>query len=114
MARYQVPELDDEQREAVSRLGGMNVSPKGYEPLLDVAFDHPIRLIASALGPPPAALVERAHAADVLVAALAGTKEHAIRHPAIGVDNVVAQGTQGGGHTEKGSAPWRARVGQHA
>lgn len=99
MARYQVPELDDEQREAVSRLGGMNVSPKGYEPLLDVAFDHPIRLIASALGPPPAALVERAHAADVLVAALAGTKEHAIRHTEIGVDIVVAQGTEGGGHT---------------
>ena len=99
MARYQVPELDDEQREAVSRLGGMNVSPKGYEPLLDVTFDHPIRLIASALGPPPAALVERAHAADVLVAALAGTKEHAIRHTEIGVDIVVAQGTEGGGHT---------------
>jgi NAD(P)H-dependent flavin oxidoreductase YrpB (nitropropane dioxygenase family) len=99
MARYQVPELDEEQREAVSRLGGMNVSPKGYEPLLEVAFDHPIRLIASALGPPPAALVERAHAADVLVAALAGTKEHAIRHTEIGVDIVVAQGTEGGGHT---------------
>src|SRR3546814_20296965 len=76
-----------------------NVSPKGYEPLLDVAFDHPTRLIASALGPPPAALVERAHAADVLVAALAGTKEHAIRHTEIGVDIVVAQGTAGGGHT---------------
>ena len=99
MARYQVPELDDEQREAVSRLGGMNVSPKGYEPLLDVAFDHPIKLIASALGPPPVALIERAHAADVLVAALAGTKEHAVRHQEIGVDIIVAQGTEGGGHT---------------
>jgi NAD(P)H-dependent flavin oxidoreductase YrpB (nitropropane dioxygenase family) len=99
MARYQVPELDDEQREAVSRLGGMNVSPKGYEPLLDVAFEHPIKLIASALGPPPAALIERANADDVLVAALAGTKEHALRHKEIGVDIVVAQGTEGGGHT---------------
>jgi NAD(P)H-dependent flavin oxidoreductase YrpB (nitropropane dioxygenase family) len=99
MRRYQVPELDDDQREAVSRLGGMNVSPKGYEPLLGVAFDHPIKLIASALGPPPAALIERAHAAGVLVAALAGTKEHALRHQEIGVDIVVAQGTEGGGHT---------------
>lgn len=99
MARYQVPGLGDEQREAVSRLGGMNVSPKGYEPLLDVAFQHPIKLIASALGPPPAALIERAHADDVLVAALAGTKEHALRHQEIGVDIVVAQGTEGGGHT---------------
>lgn len=99
MARYQVPELDDEQRETVSRLGGMNVSPKGYEPLLDVAFDHPIKLIASALGPPPASLIDRAHAAGVVVAALAGTKEHALRHQEIGVDIVVAQGTEGGGHT---------------
>ena len=99
MARYQVPELDDEQREAVSRLGGMNVSPKGYEPLLDVAFDHPIKLIASALGPPPASLIDRAHAAGVVVAALAGTKEHALRHQEIGVDIIVAQGTEGGGHT---------------
>ena len=99
MTRYAVPELDDEQREAVSRLGGMNVSPKGYGPLLDVAFDHPIKLIASALGPPPASLIERAHDAGVVVAALAGTPEHAVRHREIGVDIVVAQGTEGGGHT---------------
>lgn len=99
MVRYGVPELDDEQRGAISRMGGMNVSPKGYEPLLAVAFEHPIRLIASALGPPPAALIERAHADDVLVAALAGTREHALRHKEIGVDIVVAQGTEGGGHT---------------
>src|SRR3546814_15441815 len=77
----------------------MKGAPEGYEPVLEVAVDHRSRLIASALGPPPAALVERAHAADVLVAALAGTKEHAIRHPEIGVDIVVAPGTEGGGHT---------------
>jgi len=99
LARYGVPELDDEQKEAVARLGGMNVSPKGYEPLLDVAFEHDIKLIASALGPPPATLIERAHDAGVVVAALAGTPEHALRHQEIGVDIIVAQGTEGGGHT---------------
>lgn len=99
MARYQVPALSDDQREAVARHGGMNVSPKGYEPLLDVAFAHQITLIASALGPPPPALIERAHEAGVVVAALAGTKEHAVRHKEIGVDLIVAQGTEGGGHT---------------
>ncbi|MGH3959864.1 NAD(P)H-dependent flavin oxidoreductase [Mycobacterium sp.] len=78
---------------------GLNVSPKGYEPLLDVAFDHDIRLIASALGPPPPELVTRAHDHDVLVAALAGTTEHARRHAAAGVDLIVAQGTEAGGHT---------------
>jgi NAD(P)H-dependent flavin oxidoreductase YrpB (nitropropane dioxygenase family) len=78
---------------------GLNVSPKGYQPLLDVAFDHHIRLIASALGPPPPDLVTRAHDNDVLVAALAGTTEHARRHAAAGVDLIVAQGTEAGGHT---------------
>ncbi|OHV04538.1 NAD(P)H-dependent flavin oxidoreductase [Mycobacterium talmoniae] len=78
---------------------GLNISPKGYQPLLDVAFAHNIRLIASALGPPPHDLVERAHAHDVVVAALAGTTEHAIRHAAAGVDLIVAQGTEAGGHT---------------
>jgi NAD(P)H-dependent flavin oxidoreductase YrpB (nitropropane dioxygenase family) len=99
LARYQVPELDEEQKEAMSRIGGMNVSPKGYGPLLDVAFDHDIKLIASALGPPPADLVERAHASGVLVAALAGTPQHAVAHKEVGVDIIVAQGTEGGGHT---------------
>jgi NAD(P)H-dependent flavin oxidoreductase YrpB (nitropropane dioxygenase family) len=79
--------------------GGLNISPKGYEPLLDVTFAHNVRLIASALGPPPADLVERAHDQDVLVAALAGTTRHAQRHVAAGVDLIVAQGTEAGGHT---------------
>ena len=38
LARYQVPDLDPSRREAMTRIGGMSVSPKGYEPLLDVAF----------------------------------------------------------------------------
>ena len=49
--------------------------------------------------PPPADLVQRAHDQDVLVAALAGTTQHARRHAAAGVDLIVAQGTEAGGHT---------------
>ena len=97
LARYGVPVPAEHER--LSPGGGLNVSPKGYEPLLDVAFDHRIRLIASALGPPPADLVERAHSRDVLVAALAGTTRHALRHAEAGVDLIVAQGTEAGGHT---------------
>jgi NAD(P)H-dependent flavin oxidoreductase YrpB (nitropropane dioxygenase family) len=82
-----------------SHLDLMRVSPKGYEPLLDVAFDHRTALVASALGPPPPALIERAHGAGVAVAALAGTVVHAERHKAAGVDVIVAQGTEAGGHT---------------
>jgi NAD(P)H-dependent flavin oxidoreductase YrpB (nitropropane dioxygenase family) len=79
--------------------GELNISPRGYEPLLDVAFAHDIRLIASALGPPPPDLVTRAHDNDVVVASLAGTTQHARRHAAAGVDLIVAQGTEAGGHT---------------
>jgi NAD(P)H-dependent flavin oxidoreductase YrpB (nitropropane dioxygenase family) len=96
LARYGVPELPDGER--VGGLG-MNVSPTGYGPLLDVSFAHPIRLIASALGPPPPDLIERARAAGVKVAALAGTKAHAVRHAAAGADIIVAQGAEAGGHT---------------
>ncbi|SES34062.1 NAD(P)H-dependent flavin oxidoreductase YrpB, nitropropane dioxygenase family [Lentzea xinjiangensis] len=66
---------------------------------VDVALEHPIRLIANALGSPPADVIDRVHAAGVPVAALAGKAEHARRHVANGVDVVVAQGYEAGGHT---------------
>lgn len=69
------------------------------EDLLDVAFEYPLALVASALGPPTEALVARARDRGVKVAALAGTVEHATRHVATGVDVVVAQGHEAGGHT---------------
>ncbi|GFG75609.1 NAD(P)H-dependent flavin oxidoreductase [Mycobacterium botniense] len=97
LGRYGIATPSDER--LLPPTAGLNISPKGYEPLLDVAFAHDIRLIASALGPPPPDLVERAHDHDVLVAALAGTRQHALRHAAAGVDLIVAQGTEAGGHT---------------
>ncbi|MGH9098429.1 MAG: NAD(P)H-dependent flavin oxidoreductase, partial [Acidimicrobiales bacterium] len=97
LARYGIPVPPTGRRLPAGI--GLNVSPRGYEPLLDVAFAHRIRLIASALGSPPPDLVERAHRAGVLVAALAGTKQHALGHAAAGVDLIVAQGTEAGGHT---------------
>jgi NAD(P)H-dependent flavin oxidoreductase YrpB (nitropropane dioxygenase family) len=97
LARYDVPTAADDLRPA--RGGTINVSPAGYKPLLDVAFAHDIKLIASALGPPPPDLIERAHGAGVAVVALAGRVVHAERHAAAGVDLIVAQGTEAGGHT---------------
>jgi NAD(P)H-dependent flavin oxidoreductase YrpB (nitropropane dioxygenase family) len=44
-------------------------------------------------------VIERAHERGMLVAALAGKAEHARRHVASGVDIVVAQGYEAGGHT---------------
>ncbi|MBW2446539.1 MAG: nitronate monooxygenase [Deltaproteobacteria bacterium] len=74
----------------------------GYEQQRDVielVFEHRISLIASALGPPPAWMIEQGRAKGVKVAALAGTVEHARRHVEAGVDIVVAQGYEAGGHT---------------
>jgi NAD(P)H-dependent flavin oxidoreductase YrpB (nitropropane dioxygenase family) len=99
LRRYGVPDLDEDTKGMLFGRGALAISPKGYEPLLDIAFAHQIRLIASALGPPPPDLIERAHASDVAVAALAGTRVHAERHNAAGADVIVAQGTEAGGHT---------------
>jgi NAD(P)H-dependent flavin oxidoreductase YrpB (nitropropane dioxygenase family) len=99
MRRYEVPEVPEELRLEPQRNVLENVAQKGYEPLLDVAFAHDIALVASALGPPPPGLITRAHDSGVAVAALAGTISHAERHRDAGVDVIVAQGTEAGGHT---------------
>src|SRR5580698_4566514 len=66
---------------------------------VEVALSHPARLIANALGPPPADVIAAAHDKGMLVAALAGKAAHARAQVASGVDIVVAQGHEAGGHT---------------
>jgi NAD(P)H-dependent flavin oxidoreductase YrpB (nitropropane dioxygenase family) len=78
---------------------GLQVDPASMAPLIDVAFAHRTTMLASALGTPPAWLVDDAHSRGVKVAALAGTVEHAVAHTEAGVDLVIAQGTEAGGHT---------------
>ena len=68
------------------------------ELLMDVAFRHPIKLIANALGVPPASMLERARAFGIPCAALVGAREHAVRQIEAGVDLLVAQGGEAGGH----------------
>src|SRR4051794_8047426 len=66
--------------------------------VLEVSFRHPIRLIANALGVPPKEMIAMGKKHGVPVAALVGAKEHAVRQVAAGVDILVAQGTEAGGH----------------
>ena len=66
---------------------------------VEIALAHPIALIANALGSPPKDVIDQAHAHGVKVAALAGKAVHAQRHVNNGVDIVVAQGYEAGGHT---------------
>lgn len=66
---------------------------------VDVALAHRPVLIANALGSPPVDVIEKAHEHGVKVAALAGAPKHALSHVANGVDIIVAQGYEAGGHT---------------
>ncbi|MEU5314282.1 nitronate monooxygenase [Streptomyces sp. NPDC021562] len=96
LAKYGVPELAEGEASGWRITGWMEQVARTQ---LDVAFDYPIRLLANALGSPPADVVDRAHDRDVLVAALAGSARHAVKHKDAGIDIVVAQGYEAGGHT---------------
>ena len=61
-------------------------------------MSHPIKLIANALGVPPDYMIEAGKEHGVPVAALVGAKEHAVKQVTAGVDLIVAQGTEAGGH----------------
>jgi len=68
-------------------------------PQIEIALGHPIALLASALGPPPKAAIDQAHDQGVKVAALIGRVEQAVRDVQLGVDIIIAQGYEAGGHT---------------
>jgi NAD(P)H-dependent flavin oxidoreductase YrpB (nitropropane dioxygenase family) len=90
-----VPPLPEgEGREGV--LGWLHSTARSH---VDVALQHRPVLIANALGTPPNDVIEQAHEHGVLVAALAGAGKHAASHVANGVDIIVSQGYEAGGHT---------------
>ena len=75
-----------------------NTKEDGAKALLDVAFSHPIKLIANALGVPPDWMVKMGKDNNVKVAALLGTAQHAVNQVKAGVDILVVSGTEAGGH----------------
>lgn len=69
-------------------------------PCLEEALTRPkCRLIANALGTPPADIIRQVKDSSRLIGALCGKRKQAIQHRDAGLDFVVAQGTEGGGHT---------------
>jgi len=90
-------DVSDAARASMARFGE-NMREDGASRLLDVAFAHPIGLVANALGVPPAYMLERGKQNGVPVAALVGAKEHAIRQVMAGVDILVVAGGEAGGH----------------
>jgi len=79
-------------------IGGSSLAGTTGRELLDAAMSHPIKLIANALGVPPDYMIDAGKERGIPVAALVGAKEHAAKQVAAGVDLIVAQGTEAGGH----------------
>src|SRR5207302_4972158 len=96
LERLGIPELPEQAEEMTGVLGWLHEVARSH---VDIALEHPIKLIANALGSPPEDVIERVHKQGVKVAALAGKRVHAERHVAKGVDIVIAQGYEAGGHT---------------
>jgi NAD(P)H-dependent flavin oxidoreductase YrpB (nitropropane dioxygenase family) len=91
-----VPELPEGTE--VPQLLGWTEATAG--PLVETALKHDkVRLIANALGTPPADVVKEVKDSGRLVAALCGSVKHALGHKEAGIDIVVCQGSEGGGHT---------------
>lgn len=92
-----VPELPEEMANSMQLIGWTEATAT---PQVKVALEHPkVSLIANALGTPPAEVIELIHDSGRKVAALCGSPYQALKHKEAGVDIVIAQGGEGGGHT---------------
>ncbi|MEJ6537742.1 MAG: nitronate monooxygenase [Mycobacterium sp.] len=80
------------------RIASSALSGDTGQNLLEVSLNHPIKLMANALGVPPDYMITAGKERGIPVAALVGAKEHAIKQVHAGVDLIVAQGTEAGGH----------------
>jgi NAD(P)H-dependent flavin oxidoreductase YrpB (nitropropane dioxygenase family) len=96
LERYNVPPLPEGQAPPEGLLSWVHDKARSQ---VEVALSHPIRLLANALGPPPEDVVQAAHRKDVQVAALVGSADQARRQVEAGVDIIIAQGSEAGGHT---------------
>ena len=93
-----IPPVPEDLEAAPPRAAGLNVDAWGPDQV-EVCLTHPnVKIIVNALGPPPPYVIEKAHERGLLVGALVGSRQHAERQVAQGVDVVVAQGTEAGGH----------------
>jgi NAD(P)H-dependent flavin oxidoreductase YrpB (nitropropane dioxygenase family) len=96
LADHGVPEIPPEEQH--HELLGMSLATAA--PQLEVALQHDkVRVIANALGTPPPEVVDQVKASGRMIGALCGKVHQAVRHKEAGLDFIIAQGTEGGGHT---------------
>ena len=99
MKKYEVPELALDEAEAMRKSSADRADMVSRaSDLWALAASHNVKMFVSALGPPPPALIAEAHAHGAVVGGLVGAVQHAERQKAAGVDFVVAQGYEAGGH----------------
>ncbi len=103
LAEAGVPELPPDERARVHQdiLAGRGaMTPDGARRLVEVVLRHnQVKLLVSALGAPPEDIVLALREHGVMLGALCGKPAHAVRQLAAGVQVIVAQGTEAGGHT---------------
>ena len=91
-----VPEWPD----GTNTMGLMGWTEATATPLLEEALKRPqCRMIANALGTPPADKIKMVQDSGRLIGALCGKVKQAVAHKEAGLDFVIAQGGEGGGHT---------------
>ena len=97
LAEHDVPPMP-EGVEGTVKAAGLGIDTEGPDQVA-LALEHPVSMLVNALGPPPEYAIEAAHSRGVLVGALCGSPRHAQRNLERGVDVMIAQGTEAGGHT---------------
>jgi NAD(P)H-dependent flavin oxidoreductase YrpB (nitropropane dioxygenase family) len=97
LAEHDVAPLP-EDFDATPVAAGLEVSER-FPRQVEVALQRDnVRMLVNALGPPPDYAIEAAHAHGVDVGALTGSIRHAETNLEQGVDVIIAQGTEAGGH----------------
>ncbi len=96
LAEHGVPPLPE--GEQARELLGWTAATAG--PQIETILKHDkVKVIVNALGTPPADVIEEMHESGRLVGALCGSTKHALAHKQAGIDFIIAQGSEGGGHT---------------
>ncbi|MCU1690623.1 MAG: conserved hypothetical dioxygenase [Jatrophihabitantaceae bacterium] len=98
MTRYGVPPLPEDDAHQLRLSQRANEMMSDAVEIWDIAGEHNVSMYVSALGAPPPDLIEQAHSRGGVVGGLVGAAPHAKRQLQAGVDFVVAQGTEAGGH----------------
>src|SRR5271155_5201421 len=93
LADHGVP-IEDSDGDSLQLLGWTEATAT---PQVEVALKHPkVKMIANALGTPPAEMIKHIHDSGRKVAALCGSPSQARQHADAGVDIVIAQGGEAG------------------